>query len=57
MPVHDPEYWRMRAKEMRALADGLTDAISKQMMLDIANDYDRLAERAEVRAKQRARDG
>ena len=43
------EMWRTRAREMRALADQASDDISKQMMLRIAEDYDRLALRAELR--------
>jgi hypothetical protein len=47
--IHDPEHWRGRAKEARALADKMNDPISKDMMLQIAKDYERLAERAQAR--------
>ena len=50
--VNDPKHWRMRAEEARALADKMSDQLSKEMMLGIAEDYDRLAERAEERAKR-----
>ena len=50
--ANDPKHWRMRAKEARALADKMSDQLSKEMMLGIAEDYDRLAERAEERAKR-----
>jgi len=50
--VNDPKHWRMRAEEARALADKMSDELSKKMMLGIAEDYDRLAERAEERAKR-----
>ena len=47
----DPAHWKKRAEEARALADLMSDDVSKQMMLQIARDYDHLAERAEKRAK------
>jgi hypothetical protein len=36
---------------MRALAERMNDQISKRMMLMIADDYDRLANEVEKRAK------
>jgi hypothetical protein len=47
------ERWRKHADEARSLADDMKDEISKQMMLQIADDYERLAKRAERRAKPR----
>ena len=49
--IIDPTHWRDRAKEARAIADEMKDPDAKQMMLGIARDYVRLAERAEARAK------
>ena len=49
--VDDPKHWRKRAEEIRSLADEMRDEISKQMMLQIAADCERLAKRAEERAK------
>ncbi len=48
--INDPAHWRQRAKEARALADQMDDPQSKQAMMRIAEDYERLAERAARRA-------
>jgi hypothetical protein len=48
--INDPKHWRDRAEEIRTLADDMHDEISRQMMLRIAEDYERLAQRAEERA-------
>jgi hypothetical protein len=46
---NDPEHWHQRAEEARVLAEQMKDEVTKQMMLDIARDYDRLAVRASIR--------
>ena len=51
-PRTDPEYWRSRAKEARAVAVQMKDAHTKAVMLGIAQDYEKLAERAEQRAEK-----
>jgi hypothetical protein len=49
--VRDPKHWRSRAKEARDLAEKIADHESKLRMLGIADEYEKLAERAEMRAK------
>jgi len=49
--INDPEHWRQRAEETRTLAEAMSDETSKHMMLKIAEDYEKLAKRAEQRAK------
>ena len=39
----DPEHWRRRAEESRVLAEQMSDQTSRQMMLRIADDYEKLA--------------
>ena len=49
--INDPQHWRKRADEARALAEQMKDPQSKEAMLRIATDYERLAERAAGRAQ------
>ncbi len=48
--IHNPEHWTQRAREMRVLADQMNDEHSKQTMLRIAEDYEKLALRATQRS-------
>jgi len=41
--------WRARAEEMRALADAAEGRISKELLLRIAEDYERFAQSIEGR--------
>jgi hypothetical protein len=49
--LNDPQHWRDRADQMRALASESSDPESRTIMLRMANDYDLLARRAERRAQ------
>jgi hypothetical protein len=48
--LNDAKHWRDRAAEMRALADTYIDEAAAQIMNRLADDYDKLAERAEQRS-------
>src|SRR5207302_1368033 len=47
----DAEYWRRRAQEMAALASSATDPNVRQMMAEIVQSYERLAEHADAANK------
>jgi len=51
----NPQHWRARAEEARTVAESLFDANCKRMMLEVADDYETLARRAEEREKSQAR--
>jgi hypothetical protein len=53
--INDPKHWRSRAEEARAMAESLTDPEAKQLMLNVAADYEKLAKRAEERSAGVAR--
>jgi hypothetical protein len=48
-PRSDPKYWRQRAQETRAHAERMTDPASQRLLLEMTNDYEELAKRAEER--------
>ena len=50
---HDPEYWRLRAKNTRALAAETNDVSAKELLADVAASYERLAKLAEQRGKKK----
>ena len=51
--INDPKHWLDRAKEARALAEQIDDPQAKRIMRKNADDYERLAKRAEERAAGR----
>jgi hypothetical protein len=51
--INDPKHWLDRAKEARALAEQIADPETKRTILKNADDYERLAKRAQERAAGR----
>ena len=56
MPLvyNNPEHWRARANEARAIANQITDVVGRDRMLSIADEYENLAGRAVQRLKDTA---
>jgi hypothetical protein len=50
--IYDPAHWRTRADEARILAKELDDLESRDAMLRMAEDYERLAKWVEDRAQR-----
>ena len=48
--LNDVKHWRDRAAEMRVLSCEMKDFEARTLMLKLANDYDKLADRAEDHA-------
>jgi hypothetical protein len=42
MSKHTAEYWKDRADEIRAIRDNMTGEVPRQIMAEIAADFDRL---------------
>ena len=55
--INNPQHWRDRAEEARINAEQIGDPESKRMMLEIAEGYMRLAERAERRLRESGQSG
>lgn len=45
--LRNPEFWRMRADEARAIGDNTRHKEAKEIMERIARDYERLADMVE----------
>ena len=48
--LNDIKHWRDRAAQMRVLSGEMKDFEAQTLMRKLANDYDKLADRAEDRA-------
>ena len=48
--TNDPQHWRDRAAQMRALAVKMAGSQAAILINDLATDYEKLAERAEIKA-------
>jgi hypothetical protein len=54
--LSEVQRWRLKADELRATAAGLTNAIARDSLQEMADGYDRLADHMEdLEAKKRAR--
>ena len=49
--MDDAKRWRTLAEEARAAANQMADPAARRILLNIADGYERLARRAEVRKK------
>ncbi|MBO0736957.1 MAG: hypothetical protein J2P48_10370 [Alphaproteobacteria bacterium] len=54
--LDDAEHWWGRAEETRTIAELTSDQESRRIMFDIAEGYERLAERAAKRGASRRTD-
>jgi hypothetical protein len=56
VPTHfnDAKHWQDRAAELRAIAEPMVEDGIKASMLRLANDYDKLADRAERRMQAKS---
>ena len=44
-----PDYWLERAEEARAMASDMNDPVAREALLGIAENYEKIAKRAEAR--------
>ncbi|HEX6842332.1 MAG TPA: hypothetical protein VF113_12410 [Stellaceae bacterium] len=52
--IYDVKHWRERAESARRMAEQITDPIARDAMLQVAAEYERLAERAATRNPERS---
>ena len=53
--LSEVQRWRLKAEELRATADMLTNEVARDSLLEMAEGYDRLADHMEdLEAKRRA---
>jgi hypothetical protein len=50
--LDDPAYWRDRAEQVRALADGIINQRARDSILAIAAEYELIANGAQERARR-----
>jgi hypothetical protein len=50
--INNPQHWRDRAEEARAKAELMSDHFAIATMLRVADEYDHLAEQAELRQRE-----
>jgi hypothetical protein len=50
----DPRHWRMKAEELRTVAEAATSQGARETFMSLARSYELLADRAEARAKANA---
>ena len=43
IPVENPNYWRARAEEARRRSEQIQDSITRALLLEIAETYERIA--------------
>jgi hypothetical protein len=53
--INDPKHWRDRAAEMRALTETMKDPETIAIMNRLADDYDKLADRAAQRQREQSK--
>jgi hypothetical protein len=49
----DPKHWLERGEQLRTLAEDVNDPDAKEQLLKLADDYEKLASRAEGRTANR----
>ena len=51
--LYDAEHWRKHAEEARTISANVTTESARQLLLQVAKDYEQLAEQAEQREGKR----